>query len=58
MIMVRTVLHSNDLWPRPWHLKHLMELVLLLSSVGVVVEEALGLKLLVEGGRLDVVAFL
>ena len=35
-----------------------MELVLLLSSVGVVVEEALGLKLLVEGGRLDVVAFL
>ena len=35
-----------------------MELVLLLSSVGDVVEEALGLKLLVEGGRLDVVAFL
>ena len=35
-----------------------MELVLLLSSVGVGVEEALGVKLLVEGGRLDVVTFL
>ena len=35
-----------------------MELVLELSSIGVVDDEALGLKLLVEGGRLDVVAFL
>ena len=35
-----------------------MELVLELSSVGVVDDEALGLKLLVEGERLDVVAFL
>jgi hypothetical protein len=32
-----------------------MELVLMVSSVGVVDEEALGLKLLVVGGRLEVV---
>jgi hypothetical protein len=35
--------------------KHLIELVLTVSSVGVVDDEALGLKLLVVGGRLEVV---
>jgi hypothetical protein len=53
--MVRLLVHSKDLWPRPPHVKHLMELVLMVSSVGVVDDEALGLKLLVVGGRLEVV---
>ena len=53
-IMVRLFLHSKDLWPRPPHVKDLKELVLMASSVGVD-DEALGLKLLVVGGRLEVV---
>ena len=36
-------------------MKHLKELALLVSSVGVDDHEALGLKLLVVGGRLEVV---
>ena len=52
--MVRLFVHSKDLWPRLPHVKHLKELVLMVSSVGVD-EEALGLKLLVVGGRLEVV---
>ena len=54
-IMVRLFVHSKDLWPRPPHVKHLKELVLMVSSVGVDDDEALGLKLLVVGGRLEVV---
>ena len=46
--------HSKDLWPRPPHVKHLKELVLMVSSVGVD-DEAHGLKLLVVGGRLELV---
>ena len=53
-IMVRLLVHSKDLWPRPPHVKHLKELVLMVSSVGVDDDEALGLKLLVVGGRLEV----
>ena len=49
-IMVRLLVHSKDLWPRPPHVKHLKELVLTVSSVGVDDDEALGLKLLVVGG--------
>ena len=57
--MVRLFVHSKDLWPRPPHVKHLMELVLMVSSVGVDDDEAFGLKLLVVGGRLELVeAFL
>ena len=52
-IMVRLLVHSNDLWPRPPHVKHLKELVLTVSSVDD--DEALGLKLLVVGGSLGVV---
>ena len=37
------------LWPRPPQVKHLKELVLTVSSVGVDDDEALGLKLLVLG---------
>ena len=48
-IMVRLFVHSKDLWPRPPHVKHMMELVLMVSSVGVEDDEALGLKLLVVG---------
>ena len=48
-------IHSNYLWPRPPHVKHLIELVLMVSSVGVDDDEALGLKVLVVGGRLEVV---
>ena len=55
MIMVRLFVHSKDLWPRPPHVKHLMELVLMVSSVGVDDDEAFGLKLLVVGGRLELV---
>ena len=55
-IMVCLLVHSKDLWPRPPHLK---ELVLKVSSVGVDVDEAFSLKLLVVGGRLKLVeAFL
>ena len=36
-------------------MKHLIELVLMVSSVGVDDDEALGLKLLIVGGRLEVV---
>ena len=58
-IMVRLFVHSKDLWPRPLHVKHLIELVLMVSSVGVDDDEAFGLKLLVVGGRLELVeAFL
>lgn len=53
--MVRLFVHSNDLWPRPPHVKHLKELVLMVSSVGVDDDEAFGLKLLVVGGRLELV---
>ena len=49
-IMVRLFVHSKDLWPRPLQVKHLKELVLTVSSVGVD-DEAHGLKLLVVGGR-------
>ena len=57
-IMVRLLVHSKDLWPRPPHVKHLMELVLMVSSVGVDDYEAV-LLLLVVGGRLELVeAFL
>ena len=49
-IMVRLLVHSKDLWPRPPHVKHLKELVLTVSLVGVVDDEALDLKLLVVGG--------
>ena len=56
--MARLLVHSKDLWPRPLHVKHLKELVLMVSSVGVDDDEALGLKLLVVGGQLeDVEAF-
>ena len=40
---------SKDFWPGPPHVKHLMELVLMVSSVGVD-DEARSLKLLVVGG--------
>ena len=53
--MVRLFVHSKDLWPRPPHVKHLKELVLMVSSVGVEDDEARGFKLLVVGGRLEVV---
>ena len=43
------MVHSLDLWPRPPQVKHLKELVLTVSSVGVDDDEALGLKLLVLG---------
>ena len=33
-IMVRLLVHSNDLWPRPPHVKHLNELVLTVSFGG------------------------
>ena len=56
---MRLFVHSKDLWPQPPHVKHLMELVLMVSSVGVDDDEAFGLKLLVEGGPLELVeAFL
>ena len=57
---MRLFVHSNDLWPRPLHVKHLKELVLTVSSVGVDDDEAFDLKLLVVvGGRLELVeAFL
>ena len=48
--MVRLLVLWKDLWPRPPHVKHLIELVLTVSSVGVE-EEARGLYLLVLGGR-------
>ena len=51
---MRLLVHSKDLWPRPPQVKHLIELVLTVSSVGVD-DEAHGLKLLVGGGRLEVV---
>ena len=47
---MRLFVHSEDLWPRLLHVKHLNELVLMVSSVGVDDDEALGLKLLVVGG--------
>ena len=50
---MRLLVHSKDLWPPP-HVKHLMELVLTVSSVGVD-DEAHGLKVLVVGGQLEVV---
>ena len=46
---MRLLVHTKDLWPRPPHVKHLKELVLMVSSVGVDDDEALGLKLLVLG---------
>ena len=54
-IIVLLLVHSKDLWPRPPHVKHLKELFLMVSSVGVDDDEALGLKLLVVGERLGVV---
>ena len=53
--MVRLLVHSKDLWPWLPHVNHLMELVLMVSFGGVLDDEALGLKLLVVGGRLEVV---
>ena len=41
------LVHSKNLWPGPPHVKHLKELVLMVSSDGVADDEALGLKLLV-----------
>ena len=55
---MRLLVHSKDLWPRPPHVKHLKELVLTVSSVGVDDDEALGLKLLVGGWLVDDEAFL
>ena len=49
---MRLLVHSKDLWSRPPHVKHLMELVLTVSSVGVD-DEARDLKDLVVGGRLE-----
>ena len=46
---MRLFVHSKDFWPRPPHVKHLKELVFMVSSVGVEDDEALGLKLLVVG---------
>ena len=57
-IMVRLFVHSKDLWPRPPHVKNLKELVLMVSSVGVDDDEALGLKLLVVGWLVVDEAFL
>ena len=55
---MRLLVHSKDLWPRPPHVKHLKELVLMVSSVGVDDDEAF-LLLLVVGGRVELVeAFL
>ena len=56
--MVRLLVHSKDLWPRPPQVKHLKELVLTVSSVGVDHDEALGLKLLVGGWLVVDEAFL
>ena len=50
MIMVLLVGHSYVLWPRPLHVKHCIELVLLLGSLGD--KEFVG----VEEGRLEEVA--
>ena len=47
---MRLLVHSKDLWPRPPHEKHFKELVLMVSSVGVDDDEALGLKLLIVEG--------
>ena len=55
---MRLFVHSKDLWPRPPHVKHLKELVLTVSSVGVDDDEALGLKLLVGGWLVVDEAFL
>ena len=55
---MRLFVHSKDLWPRPPHVEHLMELVLMVSSVGVDDDEALGLKLLVGGWLVVDEAFL
>ena len=52
---MRLLVLSKDLWPRPPYVKHLKELVLMVSSVGVDDDEAFGLKLLVVGGRLELV---
>ena len=46
---MRLFVHWKDLWPRPPQVKHLKELVLMVSSVGVD-DEARGLNLLVVGG--------
>ena len=51
---MRLFVHSKDLWPRPPHVKHLMELVFMVSSVGVDDDEAF-LEFLVVGGRLELV---
>ena len=56
--MVRLMVHSKDLWPRPPQVKHLKELVLTVSSVGVDDDEALGLKLFVGGWLVGDEAFL
>ena len=53
--MVRLLVHSKDLWPQLLHVKYLKELVLIVSSDGVVDDEALGLKLHEVGGKLEVV---
>ena len=56
--MVRLLVHSSDLWPRPPQVKHSKELILTVSSVGVDDEEALDLKLLVGGWLVVDEAFL
>ena len=58
MIMVLLVGHSNVLWPRPLHVKHWIELVLLLGSLGgKEVDVSRGFKFVgVEDGRLEEVA--
>ena len=58
MIIVLFVGHSNDLWPRPLHVKHCIALVLFLGSFGEEdLDVSLGLKLVeVDEGRLEEVA--
>ena len=55
---MRLLVHSKDLWPRPAQVKHLKELVLTVTSVGVDDDEALGLKLLIVGWLVVDEAFL
>ena len=50
--MVRLLVHSKDLCPRPPHVKHLNELVLMVSFGGAEDEEDLDLYVL-AGGRVE-----
>jgi hypothetical protein len=55
---VHRVGHSNDLWPQPLQVKHCIALVLVVASVGVVDDEALGLVVLGVGRLEDVIGCL